>query len=78
LVTRWGWRDGYGFKAEAVSLVVDQGYTLAQAAQAVGVCSSNLRRWKRELEQEKTKERLQSDERDELARLRREIKQLRM
>ena len=66
------------FKAEAVSLVTDQGYTYTQAAQTVGVCLSNLRRWKRELEQEETGERLKSDEREELARLRRANRQLRM
>lgn len=66
------------FKTEAVSLVTDQGDTLTEAAQTVGVCLSNLRRWKRELEQEKTGERLKFDGREELARLRRENRQLRM
>lgn len=66
------------FKAEAVSLVTEQGYTFTQASQAVGVCSNNLRRWKKEQEREQTGERINSDERDELARLRRENRQLRM
>ncbi len=39
---------------------------------------NNLRRWKKELEQEASGERLTADERAELARLRREVKELRM
>lgn len=66
------------FKKEAVALVTEQGYSVAKAAQAVDVSEKNLRRWKKELEQEATGERLNADERAELARLRRENKELRM
>lgn len=66
------------FKKDAVGLVIEQGYSVAKAAQAVGVNENNLRRWKKELAQESTGERLNSDERIELARLRRENKELRM
>ena len=66
------------FKKDAVGLVTEQGCTVAKAARAVDVSENNLRRWKKELEQEATGERLNADERAELARLRRENKELRM
>lgn len=66
------------FKKDAVALVTEQGYSVAKAAQAVDVSENNLRRWKKELEQETIGERLNTDERAELARLRRENKELRM
>lgn len=66
------------FKKDAVALVTEQGYTVAKAAQAVDTSENNLRRWKKELEQEASGERLNADERAELARLRRENKELRM
>ena len=66
------------FKKDAVALVTEQGYSIAKAAQAVDTSENNLRRWKKELAQEATGERLNTDERAELARLRRENKELRM
>lgn len=66
------------FKKDAVALVTDQGYSVAKAAEAVDTRENNLRRWKKELEQEASGERLSADERAELARLRREVKELRM
>lgn len=66
------------FKKEAVALVTEQGYSVAKAAQAVDVSENNLRRWKKEFEQESRGERLGYEERQELARLRRENKELRM
>ena len=66
------------FKKDAVALVTEQGYSIAQAAQAVDTRENNLRRWKKALEQEAVGERLNTDERAELARLRRENKALRM
>ncbi len=66
------------FKKDAVALVTEQGYSIAKAAQAVDVGENNLRRWKKELEQEASGGRLTADERAELARLRREVKELRM
>ena len=66
------------FKKDAVALITEQGYSVAKAAQAVDVSENNLRRWKKELAQEATGERLNADERAELARLRREVKELRM
>jgi len=66
------------FKKDAVALISEQGYSVAKAARAVDVSENNLRRWKKELEQEATGERLYADERAELARLRRENKELRL
>jgi transposase len=57
------------FKKEAVSLVTEQGYSVAKAAQAVDTSKQNLRRWKKELKQEVTGERLTCEERTELAKL---------
>ena len=66
------------FKKDAVALVTEQGYSIAKSAQAVDTSENNLRRWKKELEQEASGERLNADERAELARLKREVKELRM
>lgn len=66
------------FKKEAVALVTQQHYSVAKAAEAVGTSENNLRRWKKEFEKEASGERLSRDERAELARLRRENKELRM
>ena len=66
------------FKRDAVALVMEQGYSIAQAAQAIDVSENNLRRWKKEFEQEANGERLTADERAELIRLRRENRQLKM
>jgi len=38
------------FKREAVSLVVDQGYSCAEAGRSLGVRGNLVGRWKRELE----------------------------
>ena len=38
------------FKEEAVKLITDQGYQIAEAARNLGVNSSMLGRWKREIE----------------------------
>ena len=66
------------FKKEAVALVTEQGYSIAKAAQVVDAGENNLRRWKKELAQEAGGARLNADERAELARPRRENKELRM
>ena len=42
------------FKVEAASLVLDQGYSVSEACQAVGVGPTALRRWVAQLEQERT------------------------
>ncbi|WP_226648085.1 transposase [Microbulbifer variabilis] len=66
------------FKKDAVALVSEQGYSISKAAEVVGTTTNNLRRWIKELKQEESGVRLGADERTELGRLRREVKQLRM
>ena len=66
------------FKREAVALVTEQDYSVAEAAATVGTSAKNLRRWKQALSQEASGERLTADERVELHRLRRENKRLQM
>ena len=66
------------FKQEAVSLVTEHGYSLNQAAEAVGVREDYLRRWKKDIDKQAEPLALSTTERDELLRLRRENKQLKM
>ncbi len=40
------------FKREAAILVLDQGYTVTEASQSLGVVDSALRRWIKQLQQE--------------------------
>ena len=66
------------FKEEAVALVLNQGYTVAQAAESLNVNPALLSKWKQKIEAEQSGEALSVDEREELKRLRRENKVLRM
>ena len=63
------------FKQETVDLVLKQGYSVADAAQAVGITPALLYKWKTKLTDQPT---LNDDEKAELLRLRKENKQLRM
>lgn len=42
------------FKLESASLVIDQGYTIMSACQAVGVGETAMRRWVKQLRTERT------------------------
>ena len=64
------------FKREAVRLVVDEGYSVAEAAKNLGIHDNLLRNWKQKFESEE--EALTEDERMELAQLRAENRRLRM
>ena len=68
------------FKREAVQLVTEQGYSLAEAARNLGVHANLLRTWKQKVEaaNEQYEAGLTEDERMELASLRAENKRLRM
>ena len=55
--------------------MLKQGYSVADAAQAVGITPALLYKWKAKLTEEPI---LNHDEKAELLRLRKEIKQLRM
>lgn len=66
------------FKRDAVTLVTDQGYKISEAARSLGIGDSLLRRWRQEFEQEASATGLTIDEREELKRLRKENRLLRM
>ena len=66
------------FKRDAVALVTEQGYKPSEAARSLGIGDNLIRRWKREFEEEASGVRLGADEREELKRLRKENRLLRM
>lgn len=66
------------FKEEAVALVLEQGYSVPEAAKSLGIATNMLYRWKEKIEQQIEGKVLVEDERDELKRLRKENKELRM
>jgi transposase len=66
------------FKRDAVALVTDQGYKPSEAARSLGIGDNLIRRWMREFEEAASGERLSADEREELQRLRKEVRLLRM
>ena len=65
------------FKAEALGLITEQGYSVPQAADALGVSSNLLYTWKQKAEELEISN-VTSDERAELLALRKEVKQLRV
>ncbi|TVQ74720.1 MAG: transposase [Oceanospirillales bacterium] len=66
------------FKEEAVSLVNDQGYSVPEAAKALGINPNMLYRWKEKFEAKQAGHQLSESERDELIRLRKENRNLLM
>lgn len=69
------------FKQEAAGLVVDNGYSIPQACEAMGVSQSAMRRWVNQLKAErggKTPEKgvAMTEEHREIQQLRKRIKQL--
>ena len=66
------------FKEEAVALVTEQGYSVPEAAKSLGIAVSLLYSWKTKIDKERAGLSLKEDERDELKRLRKEVKNLRM
>ena len=66
------------YKEEAVALVTEQGYSVPKAAESLGINPNMLYKWKDKLEAESEGKTLQEGERDELKRLRKENKELRM
>jgi transposase len=64
-----------------VKLIAKQGYKSTDAARRLGICRSLLDKWRRKFEAEDAGElgdSLSRDEREELTRLRRENRELRM
>lgn len=67
------------YKADAVSLVLDEGRTLADAARLLGIGDGNLGNWVRQARIDRgDSEGLSTDEKAELAALRREVAQLKI
>lgn len=66
------------FKDEAVALVLEQGYSVLEAAKSLGITAGMLYKWKELHEQQAEGKALAEDEREELKRLRKEVKELRM
>ena len=66
------------FKAEAVRLIVEEGYSISQAARNLDVNANMLGRWKRELTEDAEIRQQVADEKEELKRLREEVRQLKM
>jgi transposase len=70
------------FKIDAVKLINEQGYKISEAARNLGIHHSSLRRWKDELDTNSSqafpgKGHIRP-EKEELYRLRKEVKRLRM
>ena len=56
----------------------EQGYTVIEAAEAVGVRPNQICNWKQRIEEEASGARLTGEDREELLRLRKEVKKLRI
>ena len=66
------------FKQDAVSLVIQQGYSLAEAARSLDLHPNLIRNWKQKLmSTQKNSSQLSEDEKTELKRLRKENRELR-
>lgn len=66
------------YKEEAVALVREQGYSVPQAAKSLGINDNLIYKWKEKIEEDLEGKSLSVDERAELKKLRKEIKELRM
>jgi len=66
------------YRDEAVALVTEQGYSVPEAAKSLGLSPKLLYGWKQKFEEKQSGKALSEDEREELKRLRKENKNLRM
>jgi len=66
------------FKEEAVALVLEQGYSVPEAARSLGIATNLLYCWKQQFEDQQQGQLLNVNEWEELERLRKENKDLRM
>jgi transposase len=70
------------FKLDAVKLVTEQGYNVSEAARNLGIDHNTLRRWKKQLETDKSEafpgNGKMTSEKEELHRLRKEVAKLKM
>jgi transposase len=76
--TRRSFTDDY--KTGAVRLVLDEGKTVAAAARDLGLTESSLRNWVEQARADRSKGKtgLTAAERDELTRLRKDVRELRL
>jgi len=66
------------FREEAVKLVTEQGYSVIEAANSLGITTKLLYNWKDKFAKQASGEALSKDERAELVKLRKENKRLLM
>ncbi len=66
------------FKEEAVTLVLEQGYSIPEAAQSLNIKDNLLYNWKKKHEEESSGSMLNAQEKTELIELRKENKRLKM
>lgn len=66
------------FRRDAVALVTEQGYKVSEAARSLDINPNQIHRWKRQFAEEANGTRLSVEEREELKRLRKEVRKLRM
>jgi transposase len=67
-----------GFKDEAVALALEQGYSVPEAAKSLAITAGLLYKRKEHHEEQLEGKALAEDDREELKRLRKEVKELRM
>ena len=65
------------FKAEAVKLIVDEGYSISQAARNLNINTNMLCRWKSELTGNSAQRKQAADEKEDVRRLQEEVRQTR-
>ena len=66
------------FKAEAVRLITDEGYSISQAARNLDINTNMLCRWKNELTGNIAQRKQAADEQEEIRQLREEVRQLKL
>jgi transposase len=66
------------FKEEAVALVLEQGYSVIEAAQSLNIKDNLLYNWKKKHEEARSGSMLNTQEKTELIQLRKENKRLKM
>lgn len=66
------------FKAEAVKLIVEEGYSISQAARNLDINTNMLTRWKNELTGSASQRKESADDKEEIRQLREEVRQLKL
>jgi transposase len=66
------------FKAEAVKLIVEEGYSISQAARNLDINTNMLCRWKNELTGNTAQRKQAADEKEEIRQLQEEVRQLKL